>query len=634
MDALNILALGLAAKGGGGGGTTYTAGDNIDITNDEISVTNPIILESEETEDDTTIEKSTEISPSSIVLNYEESYAGEPTRTEKLTIQDGHIATGIDLESLEEDGSGAVFDKGQAMFGVVQTNYDENDEPTAINVQANTVASYGLDLMDADLLGYTRMNEARYGVSGISIENGEIFDPTTSAGQTFNFSVHSDGIGYGWSSNDGTDETSSSITLTTEDDKLLVNGTPVALEGGGGSAGAVRYDEAQSLTDAEKNQAKANQELPYISRTKTRLNNSAYSGGYSAGAQQVYIQPTWNVSKDGCAHLWLEGVNSNNTYTFKATITMTGSTSGTLVADDDETSQAYFVDNQAVYVANYISFNKKDTSSSLTNVGNYIYWTVYGDVPSYNNKLSGDLVDSGLLDYGKITSNSNTFMGVSIASKGNDTSGKSSYVGGWENVTLGNVKQNHSPHQYCVTVGWDNQTENNAGHEVLLGFHNNIGTGNRYANLVGSYLEANAYNKLPYIALGYRSDSSYLNGLTDFSYSATYSQGDLVMYHDNNNGLYVAESLQDNNKGHYPNTSDTAYWKFLGYDEVKKYVPLMVIGDGTDSYPQTARNALVLTHAGDIICNNIPACPTTDGTYNLQVTVTNGVPTYSWVAQS
>ena len=45
MDALSMVALGVAASaGGGGGGTTYTAGDNIDITNDEISVTDEINL--------------------------------------------------------------------------------------------------------------------------------------------------------------------------------------------------------------------------------------------------------------------------------------------------------------------------------------------------------------------------------------------------------------------------------------------------------------------------------------------------------------------------------------------------------------------------------------------------------------
>lgn len=181
MDALNILALGLASKGGGGGGTTYTAGDNIDITNDEISVTEPV-----------------------------------------------HY--GIDLESPEEDGDGADYGVNGMMTANISTNYDEHDEPIAIYARSNAVDNSGMDIMDAELLGYTKMNEARYGVSGISIENGEIFDPTTGESQSFNFSVHSDGISYGWSSNDGQEETSSSIILTTEDDKLLVNGSAVALE--------------------------------------------------------------------------------------------------------------------------------------------------------------------------------------------------------------------------------------------------------------------------------------------------------------------------------------------------------------------------------------------------------------------
>ena len=150
MDALNILALGLAAKGGGGGtpdwddvtdkpfesignglsvdsegvlsasgGTTYTAGDNIDITNDEISVTEPV-----------------------------------------------HY--GIDLESLEEDGSGADYGVNGMMTANLSTNYDEQDVPIAVYAQSNAVDNSGMDIIDAELLGNTKMNEARYGVNGIS----------------------------------------------------------------------------------------------------------------------------------------------------------------------------------------------------------------------------------------------------------------------------------------------------------------------------------------------------------------------------------------------------------------------------------------------------------------------------------
>ena len=54
-----------------------------------------------------------------------------------------------------------------------------------------------------------------------------------------------------------------------------------------------------------------------------------------------------------------------------------------------------------------------------------------------------------------------------------------------------------------------------------------------------------------------------------------------------------------------------------------------ILGNGSDANNRS--NILTIDTSGNLVCNNIPAPPTTDGTYTLQCTITNGVPTYSWV---
>lgn len=61
----------------------------------------------------------------------------------------------------------------------------------------------------------------------------------------------------------------------------------------------------------------------------------------------------------------------------------------------------------------------------------------------------------------------------------------------------------------------------------------------------------------------------------------------------------------------------------------------LIIGNGTVDFSNTTptctrSNAMTVDWDGNIVANNIPAPPTTDGTYTLTCTVTSGVPTYSW----
>ena len=57
---------------------------------------------------------------------------------------------------------------------------------------------------------------------------------------------------------------------------------------------------------------------------------------------------------------------------------------------------------------------------------------------------------------------------------------------------------------------------------------------------------------------------------------------------------------------------------------------ILVIGNGSYSSRSTA---LTVDKSGNLVCNNIPAAPTTDGNYVLKCSIVGGVPTYSWVAE-
>ena len=58
---------------------------------------------------------------------------------------------------------------------------------------------------------------------------------------------------------------------------------------------------------------------------------------------------------------------------------------------------------------------------------------------------------------------------------------------------------------------------------------------------------------------------------------------------------------------------------------------LRLASDTDNTYQPYAKTNKQLT---DEIVTKIPDAPTTDGTYNLRVTVVNGTPTYSWVSTS
>ena len=69
--------------------------------------------------------------------------------------------------------------------------------------------------------------------------------------------------------------------------------------------------------------------------------------------------------------------------------------------------------------------------------------------------------------------------------------------------------------------------------------------------------------------------------------------------------------------------------KFNVKDTSRQYA--FIVGNGSNNTNRS--NALTVDWNGNLVCNNIPAPPAGDGTYNLQCTISSGVATYSWVAQ-
>lgn len=96
---------------------------------------------------------------------------------------------------------------------------------------------------------------------------------------------------------------------------------------------------------------------------------------------------------------------------------------------------------------------------------------------------------------------------------------------------------------------------------------------------------------------------SYATANGNYSFAA--GQGSLA---SSNNQIAVGKyNLQDNNSTY-----------------------AFIIGNGTSNNAQS--NALTVDWNGNLVCNNIPAPPAADGTYNLSCTVSNGTVTYAWVA--
>lgn len=437
---------------------------------------------------------------------------------------------------------------------------------------------------------------------------------------------------------------------------LKVNAGETGVEWGqaGGSAGAVRYDEAQVLTDAQKNQAKANQELPYMTFVKTASasNISNYAG---TGAQQVNLYSTFsNVPSPTIVGGKVYITVSNAAAQFEESIEGTFYDANghfTLATGDYQyftsgASNCYLGSSQLV-------FYKADTSS--LGFSGTTYFSVWVDVPTYYNKLSDKFIDSNLLLKAKVNNftygDFSTDTGCWSSAAKEDGVVKPSLM----SISLG-MSTNSTPpvSQYGINLGWSNRRGNNTRPITQIGIENdtNVSGGitiGRYLNTATPYEGSNSTISImpssptlntvtsSSIVIGQYNDNTamkvaQLDLPKKWDYSTTYSLDELILC-GQNNAAWVFKSLTADNVGHQPPTNSgqsNQYWEWVG-ESGKLYGYLFTLANGDDE--QHRSNALTVDWDGNLVCNNIPACPSADGTYNLQVTISSGVPTYSWVAQ-
>ena len=74
-------------------------------------------------------------------------------------------------------------------------------------------------------------------------------------------------------------------------------------------------------------------------------------------------------------------------------------------------------------------------------------------------------------------------------------------------------------------------------------------------------------------------------------------------------------------------TANAANQIVMGKCNVADNTKIFIIGNGTSD--SSRNNALTLDNSGNLVCNNIPAPPTTDGEYDLHCSIVGGVVTYS-----
>ena len=233
MDALSILALGVAQAGGGGGGGTS---DYSDLSNKP------------------------QINNVTLSGNKSLSDLGIPSYTagDNITINNNEISVeGLELEQDSQLVQDAV-DKTNVSGGNVNLSQEVNGIYSKSLSLSSSGAINGDDQTASKLFGLT---PSRLWFEDYNLDRTVRLEPTS------------------------------------DYRNLAINGVPI---GGGSSSGAVRYDEAQLLTDVQKNQAKANQELPYINITKVNVvTKTADNSIFDTSAKTITKSPIVTLPESG-----------------------------------------------------------------------------------------------------------------------------------------------------------------------------------------------------------------------------------------------------------------------------------------------------------------------------------------------
>lgn len=212
-------------------------------------------------------------------------------------------------------------------------------------------------------------------------------------------------------------------------------------------------------------------------------------------------------------------------------------------------------------------------------------------------------------DSSKATGNASHAEGYTTEAKGNN-----SHSEGYRSKANG--EYSHSEGYY---------SEANADYSRARGYYSKANS--RYSSADGYYIQTEAqYEQSVGMYNETQSDGDnipYYNGDSDW---ISYAVGDRVrIYPDATNSIYQCNTPIAGPAG----TFDPSKWTVVGtYDSSNPI--LFSVGNGDWS---TRRNALEIRRDGTVKVNGnaLPKPPSTDGTYTLQCTVSNGVVTYSWV---
>lgn len=389
--------------------------------------------------------------------------------------------------------------------------------------------------------------------------------------------------------------------------------------GGGTPEGAILYNAAQSLTEEQQMQARANQSLPYTSYDSTNwvtnqeividaaINNAMINLDFEVSAPRfsTYIITAKEVA-DG------EVIDS-----IKGKINLVGP-NGYFVnyTTEPSTGKVFVTDTSDTYTAlNQMKFYCNEAEEART-----IYVDVIYVQPVINNKLDVGYINSDL--FSKLN-----YSNGYISTTDNQLDNKNNFVMGQGNTVSNDING-------ALVVGQNNFIANGCASIALIGQGNvntcDSGTPlNTGTSFIGNFLNA-TQSVATFVTGQYNNGTSKVAPWTGMN---SYNTGDLVTPMGQYFGRQVWKCLQDNVTGMPPNfgpKTDNEYWHLLTDAELnnldKGY--LFVIGNGVDGIRS---NALTVDWNGNLVCNNIPEPPTTDGTYTLKCVISSGVATYSWV---
>lgn len=566
MDALSILALGVAQAGGGGGGGTsdysdlsnkpqinnvtlsgnkslsdlgipsYTAGDNITINNNEISV-NGLALEKEDSFVQDGVDK-VEVSGERVFLSQEVN---------------GHYTKGLSLNP-----SGAINGDDQTaskLFGLTPSRLWFEDYNLDRTVRLAPNANYN---------GLTVNGNPIAMQSDIPAQ--EL--PTISTGDAGKvLTVNSGETGVEWATGGG----GSSISG-------LVNGA--------GTNSLVQGTESADST-----------------RVALTTGDSAIAGGY--------LEPDsasgTHISATGKGSIAYGSFDKGQNSTASGVISATGRGSVAL---------------GTCYGNNYTNILASGTASMARG---FVDGTYAGIKASGQASTAiGYAHNGGYGNYTIIASGTSSIAtGTHLNYNGIVASGANSIARGYNTSATGCSTIAKGENSIAVQQG---PSGSNAGASAYGSNSIAIGQGvvadERQVIVLGKY---NEYENPLTTETQYNAPAVETN-VPVFQDNHSYAVGDVMKQNSTSTNYRKCTQAHTSASNWSVEMSNySSYWETVNFYTDSKYV--LVIGNGT-AYNNRS-NALTVDWNGNLVCNNIPACPSSDGVYNLQVSIVNGVPTYS-----